>query len=326
MLNIFIKNRSSTLGEKHTHKGSALLTALFIITLISIVATAISVRIRNDIQTIHLVETSDQLYLASQAIGIWAIDRITDPKQELGKSSEKDGSILIFPKKLSHIYPNITISGELFDLQGRFNVNTLMNEQYQPIFYGLLEKLGIGKTSQERKELMDSVTYWIHPSQMLSTHDEWHDKYARQKPVYFPSQMPMYHSSELRLVYGMSAKYYQVLIPWVTALPEATAINLNTAPAILLSVLGTSINGNDLKHILQVRRSKPFKNTQEIAPIIAQYHIPNELLTIESAYFLAVATVKSADISMQVFITLKRQKDKSGLWHASILTQSINTM
>ncbi|MCX7091499.1 MAG: type II secretion system minor pseudopilin GspK [Legionellales bacterium] len=311
--------------HRPTHKGSALLTALFIITLISIVATAVSVRIRNDIQTIHLIESSDQFYLASQAIGIWAIDRITDPKQQLGKVSKKDGAILNFPSKLQHMYPNITLSGQLFDLQSRFNLNMLTNAQNQPFFYGLLGALQIGETSQERKELMDSVIYWIQPPKMMTTHDEWHDKYARQKPVFFPSQMPMYHSSELRLVYGVSAKYYQALAPMVTALPEATAINLNTVPATLLRLMGNNISDNDIKHILQVRSSKPFKDPQEIAPIIEKYHIPNGLLTVESHYFLAVATIKSTDISMQVFMTLKRQKDKTGLWHASILTQSINS-
>lgn len=309
--------------RKTNHRGSALLTALFIITLIAIVATAIGVRIKNTIQSIHLIETSDQLFLASQVVGIWAIDRLTDPKQELGKL-EKDGSIMTVPNTLRHIYPNITIRGKLFDLQGRLNVNTLNNQQNQVIFYALLDKLKIGNSSQERKELMESVLYWISPPKMMSTHDEWHDKYARLDPVYFPSQMPMYHVSELRLVYGMSAKYYQTLVPFVIALPEATAINLNTVSAKVLSTLGFNMTGNDLKHILQVRRNKPFRSPQEISPLVEKYHIPKDLLTVESQYFLAVATVSSPDLNMQVFFTLKRKKDKTGLWHASILTQSIN--
>lgn len=307
------------------HQGSALLTALFIITLIAIIATTINVRIRNTVYEIHLVETTDQMYLASQAVNIWAMDRLADPKQELGKSSEKTGAILSFPSNLQRIYPNITISGELFDLQGRFNINDLINEQYQAIFYGLLGRLQIGNNSVGRKELLDAIIYWIQPPKIMSTHDEWHDKYARQKPTYYPSQMPMYHPSELRLVYGMTAPYYQKLAPLVATLPEATAININTAPKILLETLGDNIKGDDLNHILQVRSSKPFKNPQEIEPIIAKYHIPKEVLTVESHYFLAVATIKSGDLTMQTFVTLKRLKEKSGLWHTSILSQSINT-
>lgn len=309
------------------NRGSALVTALFIITLIAITATAISVRIRNDIETIHLIETTDKLYLASQAVNIWAMDRITDPKQELGLVLDKNGAILNFPKNLQHIYPNVTISGQLFDLQGLLNLNNIGNTQYQTIFYSLLGKLHVGNTSIERKEIVDAVVYWVQPPKMMSTHDEWHDKYARQKPTYFPSQMPMYHSSELRLVYGVTAKYYQKIIPYIATLPEATPFNLNTAPKIILESLSAEIKENDIEHILQVRSNKPFKNPQEIEPIIEKYHIPKDLLTVESHYFLAVAKVESGDISMQTYVIIKRQKGKSqqGPWHTSILSQSINT-
>ena len=316
-----------------THQGSALITALFIITLIAITATAISVRIRNTIEATHLIETTDRLYLASQAVSIWAMDRITDPKQELGKANKTTGAILSFPPNLQHIYPNVTISGQLFDLQGRLNLNNMTNTQYQTVFYSLLGKLHIGNTSFERKEIVDAVVYWIHPPQVTSAHDEWHDKYARQKPTYYPSQMPMYHSSELRLVYGVSANYYQKIAPLIATLPEATPINVNTAPPAILESLSHEIKETDLAHILQVRSKKPFRDPQELIPIVEKYHIPSELLTVESHYFLAVATVQSGDISMQTFVILKRQKErnqaeagpKADTWHTSILTQSINT-
>ncbi|MGV3740525.1 MAG: type II secretion system minor pseudopilin GspK [Gammaproteobacteria bacterium] len=308
------------------NKGSALLTALFVITLITIIATAISVRIRNDIEITQLIETTDRLYLASQAVSIWAMDRLRDPKQELGKMNLKTGAVLSFPANLQRIYPNITITGQLFDLQGRFNLNTLADTQYQAIFYTLLGNLHIGNTSAERKELNDSVVYWITPPKITSTQDEWQDKYAKQKPTYFPSHMPMYHPSELRLVYGFSAKYYQKLAPFIATLPEATAININTAPKPVLAALSTGLKDSDLDHILQVRSSKPFKNPQELAPIIQKYHIPNEILTVESHYFLAVATVQANDLSMKIYVMLKRQKDEeTGIWQVNILTQSINT-
>ena len=306
--------------------GSALVTALFVITLITIIATAISVRIRNDMQMIQLVETADRLYLASQAVDIWAMDRLRDPKQELGKINVKTGAILHFPPKLQRIYPNVTIKGELFDLQGRFNLNDAADKQYQTIFYALLGNLHVGTASFERKELVDSLVYWITPPKTSFTHDEWQDKYAKQKPVYYPSHMPMYHASELRMVYGFTAKYYQKLAPYIATLPEATPINLNTASRPLLSVLGDGIKEADLDHILQVRSSKPFKSPQELTPIIEKYHIPNEILTVESRYFLAVATVQSNDVSLQTYVILMRQKDEEkSAWKVQILTQSINT-
>lgn len=316
---------------KKISQGSALITALFIITLIAITATAISVRIRNTIEATQLIENTDRLYLASQAVSIWAMDRITDPKQELGQVSEKNGTILTFPKNLQHIYPNVTISGQLFDLQGRLNLNNMTNKHYQSIFYSLLGKLHIGTSSFVRKEIVDAVVYWVHPPQTTSAHDEWHDKYARLKPTYYPSQMPMYHSSELRLVYGVTAQDYQKIVPFIATLPEATPINVNTAAKPILESLSPEIKETDLEHILLIRSKKPFKDPKEITPIIERYHIPSELLTVESHYFLAVATVQSGELSMQTFVVLKRQKQKTDddtgtrAWHPSILTQSINT-
>ena len=312
-------------------QGSALITALFIITLIAISATAISVRVRNTIESTHIIETSDQLYLASQAVGIWAMARIVDPNQPLGQTNPKTGAILSYPKNLQTIYPNISISGQLYDLQGRFNLNNMNDEQYQTVFYNLLEKSHVASGAMERKKILDAIVYWVHPPQSTSPQDEWQDKYARQKPSYYPAQMPMYHSSELRLVYGITAPYYQKLSALVTALPEVTAINLNTAPVIILQSLSPEIKEKDLEHIIQVRSSKPFKTPQDIAPIIEKYHIPSELLTVESHYFLAVALVQSGDLSMQTFVILQRKQEKNqsgnaaGPWRAKILAQSINT-
>jgi general secretion pathway protein K len=48
--------------------GGALLTALFIMTLVAIVATAMSTRLQLDIYRTRLIVTYDKLYLASQAI------------------------------------------------------------------------------------------------------------------------------------------------------------------------------------------------------------------------------------------------------------------
>ncbi len=306
-------------------KGSALLTALFIVTLVAIIATAISVRIRNDIQRIQLIDSTDRLYLASQAVTFWAMDRIKDPNQNLNKATPT-GKILTFPATLQHIYPGINITGELFDLQARFNLNNLFDNRYQPVFSNLLDALHLRDNPFERKEWVDAVLNWLQPPKNSAVHDEWHDKYAKQKAGYFPSQMPMYHISELRLVYGVTAKDYLTLVPFITVLPETSAININTAPKKIIVSLSNGIKENDLSHVLTQRASQPLKDLQEIAPFTDKYHIPPELLTLESHYFLAVATTQAGDITLRSYTVLKRQKGKSNAWRVSIVSQSINTI
>jgi hypothetical protein len=65
--------------------------------------------------------------------------------------------------------------------------------------------------------------------------------------------------------------------------------------------------------------------------IMNKYQIPKGLLTFESRYFLAVATVEAGDLSIQTFAILQRYHERnqvgkeSDKWHSKLLTQSINT-
>ena len=61
--------------SKSGSKGSALISALFLMTLIAIVATAMSSRLQFDIYRTRLVIASDKLYLSSQYVMFWALDK-----------------------------------------------------------------------------------------------------------------------------------------------------------------------------------------------------------------------------------------------------------
>lgn len=61
-------------------KGSALLTALFIMTLVAIVATAMSTKVQLDIYRTRLILTHDKLYFASQAVTFWSMGQLADKK------------------------------------------------------------------------------------------------------------------------------------------------------------------------------------------------------------------------------------------------------
>ena len=56
--------------------GSALLSALFIMTLIAIAATAMSTRLQLDIYQTRMTINSDKLYLASDVVKFWAMEQL----------------------------------------------------------------------------------------------------------------------------------------------------------------------------------------------------------------------------------------------------------
>lgn len=306
------------------NRGSALLTALFIITIVAIVTTAMTTRLSIDIQRTSMIDSTDKMQLASQAVMVWAMDRLSDPKQPL-HNLDTHGKVLNLPKSLQFLVPNLTLTGELYDLQARFNINNLYNNTYEGILFGLLSELQIGSGSFERKDQLDAILYWLKPIQPKGNHDTWYDRYARQTPPYFPSHLPMSNLSELRLVYGISARSYQKLEPYLCALPDTTPININTASQTLLLALGSGMKETDISSIISKRNQHPYKDLNTLTPLLNKYHIEPSVLTTESQYFLLITTAYYTDVMIKTYTQLSRIKDKTGLWNVSVLSQSINT-
>ena len=306
------------------NRGSALLTALFIITIVAIVTTAMTTRLSIDIQRTSMIDSTDKIQLASQAVMFWAMDRLSDPKQPL-HNLDTHGKVLKLPKSLQFLVPNLKLTGELYDLQARFNINNLYNNTYEGILFGLLSELQIGSGSFERKDQLDAILYWLKPIQPKDNHDTWYDRYARQTPPYFPSHLPMSNLSELRLVYGISARRYQKLEPYLCALPDTTPININTASQTLLLALGSEMKETDIASIISKRNQHPYKDLNTLTPLLNKYHIKPTVLTTESQYFLLITTASYADVMIKTYTKLSRIKDKTGLWNVSVLSQSINT-
>ncbi len=112
------RGRSMPLIDYKSNIGSALLSALFIMTLVAIAATAMSTRLQLDIYRTSLMLNSDKLYLASQAVSNWAMDMLST-KKNFYKALHDNGEVAIFPSSLQNIYPDVIIKGNLYDLQAR---------------------------------------------------------------------------------------------------------------------------------------------------------------------------------------------------------------
>lgn len=293
-------------------QGSAIITALFLVTLVAIIATAMSTRLQLDIYRTNLVKSTDKLFLASQAVTFWAMDRLSDAKQPLVNLNQS-GKVLEFPAKLSAIYPGIITRGAIYDLQARFNLNNVVDTSFLSIYLGLLEQVLPNSDSQARMQLIDATVNWVQgPSKSQVGHDEWLDQYLKQRPVYLPSYQNMQQASELRLVMGITPDIYRALRPYVIALPEVTPINLNTAPLPLLRALGDGLSEHDAEQILTLRHKKEIKELSEFGPLLEKLNIPETQITLTSQYFLAVAQNTMGDRQVMHYTLLKRARSKQG--------------
>ncbi|MGQ3889529.1 type II secretion system minor pseudopilin GspK [Legionella sp. CNM-1927-20] len=314
-----------TLSFNFFKKGSALISALFIMTLVAIAATAMSTRLQLDIYRTQLTIASDRLYLASQVVAFWAMGELVNVKNQF-TVADNHGKVRDFPKQYYSIYPNVTINGALYDLQALFNLNNLSDRNYYPLFLKFLSNTLAKTPPQEQERLAVAIFQWITPYTPGRGNDEFITYYLKQKPPYYPSKQLFQSVSELRLVRGVTAEIYQQLSHFITALPTVTPININTAPRKILMSLGNKFSDQQVAEIIDARGKTGILNEKKLNELLKQLNLRRELVTIESEYFLSIANVKTNDLNLINFTILRRSKDREGKLSVSIVAESLNTL
>jgi general secretion pathway protein K len=308
---------------KQKHRGGALLTALFIMTLVAIVATAMSSHLQVDIYRTRLIVTHDKLYYASQAVAFWAMDELKDPKKKFAISND-EGMVSKLPNSMIRVYPSVILSGELYDLQSRFNLNNLINKKSFLGFSNLVSRLVPNLTGPERIEMAFAINNWISTYDLALGTDKYLSYYLKQNPSYHSSHQFMQSVSELRLVKDVNAKTYLALQPYLTALPEPTALNFNTANVKTLLSLGNALNEDKVSELIEARGEKGLKNLAKIEELLKKFNVGSDQITLESTYFLSIAHASTENQNFTVYTLLKRSRDKKNKLSVSILRESIN--
>lgn len=132
--------------------------------------------------------------------------------------------------------------------------------------------------------------------------------YLRATPAYRTADRPMADASELLQVHGWSAAAWQRVAPYVTALPAAAGLNVNTAPAPVLQALAPGLDEGAAQSLVALR-GKGFASLaafraalQQVAPQAAAA-LQSEGLTVTSRFYVLRTRVQVGRIE-QVWQTL----------------------
>ncbi|MCE8009873.1 type II secretion system minor pseudopilin GspK [Aestuariivita sp.] len=153
------------------------------------------------------------------------------------------------------------VSGQLVDLQGRFNVNWLSNIEdleAHAAFDRLLADLGL--PSARARAIIDFVTPGGRGDIAA---------FARNVPAINPVGGPILMLEQLADVPGLTGAELARLRPYLAALPGDATLNVNTAPArVLYSLLpGASLTAVD--RLIQNRATDPFASSEALATKLA---------------------------------------------------------
>ena len=298
--------------------GVALITAMLVVSLAAILASALVSQLFLDIRRTANIFQSEQAYLYN--LNSENIARFTLQEDENFADTQGFDDLVQYSKDNEQIYPvpGGSISGYVIDLQGRFNLNNLSplntanHAREIQKFRELLSALAIDKDIHN--ELVDSLIDWSDddnpPNSQTLPYGAEYDYYIGLEKPYRPANDLMTNATELRMVKGFnnipdnsSRTVYEILKDHICVLPGFDInININTASVEVIEAL-EKINRNQAEQIVDAR---PFKNKNDFITELNSLSNPATHYTgipgaqVNSEYFLlkSVAQIDTNKVTM----------------------------
>ncbi|NIB41418.1 type II secretion system minor pseudopilin GspK [Pseudomaricurvus alkylphenolicus] len=316
-------NKGPQLVNKSPQSGFALLGVLFLITVILLTLGSLFYRHQLDISRTARALTSEQAILLALSGENWAKQVLLDD---------------IIANGIDHLEENWaqptpvlpveggTLSGCLKDLQGHINVNNLLryalDSQYQKALN--LEEVGAGAQLlrlfnqlqlEEPKQRIDSIKDWVDADSQPGRYGGAEDgTYQLQSNSRRTGNWPLLSTEELNGLVGFAPGENRFLHTWLSALPEATPININTASKEVLASLLNEFPERALDDVIAYR---PFADLDAFYQRLLNLQlaasdqklkerIPTDSVAINSKYFQLDSVITLGDQTIHARSLLHR--------------------
>ncbi len=217
-------------------RGIALLTAIILVAIAAVLATAIAFSSAMSARRASTVFGADQSLLVAEGAEAMAAYVL----KQSGPNSTQD--TLSQPWAQSYgpfeLLPGVSLDFlQLEDAQGKYNINNLApggttNPTAVAEFQRLLVSLGL------EPKWAPLIADWIDADDTPNFPDGAEDSvYLAQTPPYRTANLPVTSVSELLALPGFGRDRYNALLPYISALPPGSPLNVCTAQGLVLDAI-----------------------------------------------------------------------------------------
>jgi general secretion pathway protein K len=203
-----------------------------------------------------------------------------------------------------------TVDGVLIDLQGRFNLNNLVDAdgRTDTIAVEQLERLLVSLDLDRRWAgiMADWIDSDIDPNFPDGAEDS---TYLGQTPPYRPPNTLVTSVSELYSLPEMGREVVDVIAPHLSAIPRGSAINVNTATIPVLTSLSDRMSASDAATIVEDRPEDGWEQLEDLSDLL-----PEEVaapLSVNSRYFRLAVRVNIGSVEFTMYSLLEREGAQS---------------
>lgn len=289
---------------KYQERGVALITVMLILALATILAVSMSSRQQLDIHRSANVFNFEQAYQYVLGGESWA--------KQILKRDFDDNKIDSLEDDWATVLPPLPIeggqmSGQIEDLQARFNLNNLVkdgrpNKLYIDRFKILLRNIELNE------DIAVVIVDWVDANVETGFSGAEDNEYLNSTPTYRTANQPMDDVSELLLIKGIDFEAYEKLRPFVCVLKSEAEINVNTASAEVLSSIVKDITLEEAKSLAEDRDKEAYKKVDDFLqhPLLKPKKVKSEGLSVSSQYFQLNSTAQIERISLEYTTILRR--------------------
>jgi general secretion pathway protein K len=289
-------------------RGVALITALLVVAIAVVAAVAMASRQQLDIRRTGSLLHGEQAWAYALGAENWAKAVLRrDAKESQIDTLAEDWAT----RPPVSFVEGGSIVGRLVDLQGRFNLNNLVqggapDASAFAIYQRLLRRLDLDE------RLADALVDWIDPDINVRFPDGAEDEaYLLLTPPYRAANQPLADTSELRLVKGYTAEVVAKLLPHVVALPARTGINVNTADAAVLSAVAEGVSLADGEALVEERGADGFDSVDRFRNqgALAGKQVDAKALSVKSDWFLLLTEANIGQGRARLASRIQRSRD-----------------
>lgn len=304
-------------------QGAAIITALLVVSLATIVVSALFYR-----QNLATRSVENRLALAQtrwveRAVIDWAqvilrvddstFDHATDVWGTPVMQTELDETVT-GGARIADQSKKAFLAGAMTDAQAKFNLNSLVNATNQPSPTALqaLQRL-FGLVG------MDPALASAVQARVLMAQTTTQD--GKRVP---PQAPPLIRLADLLDVPGITEAMLPNLVPFVTVLPRPTPVNLNTAPAEVIVSVIPGANIGAAKRFVTQREVQPFTDLGKVMDAMGvqqgqgsqqqgqggQQRYDATMVSLKTNYFFVSGVIKYDRVESQTETLLRRDGNR----------------
>lgn len=304
-------------------KGFALLTVLLVVALVSLVSSQLMYE-----QQVHIQRSTYMIHQAHSVSVAFGFESWV--KKGLKADLENNKTDHLNEQWTQPLLPvsfeQGLVSGQLFDLQAKLNVNNVLesNTEKRKFWQKMIERYLVQRVegSVNFTGFSDVLTDWVDGDDEVSELGAESETYLLNQPAYRAANQPLVMVSELENLQGMqelSAFEFEKIQAQLAALPTITTINVNTADKLVLMALTDWFTEDVAKEWVDIRKTKPAEEIDSFLAFLSQStgftaaeitkDLPAEMLDVKSQYFLLQAQVDFGEVRQTVNTVFYRQNE-----------------